>query len=138
MHEESQMPTVVLDIGKSDPGDPHRTRTPNFIAVEWAWLTMAYTIRLPLQLDGVNDMEGRQFDFWFERLKEAADSGKGTRVTVYLDYAATSPGLSVAQKSYTGILCTTGNMKPRLCPGNSSLFEFDLCEVTTADVSSDR
>ena len=129
MPEETQtMPTVVLDIGEGDPGDPHRTRTPNFICVEWSWRTMAYTIRLPLQLDGVNDMEGRRFDFWFERLREAA-GGKATKVTVIL----AKPG---TVKHYTGILCKTGGMAPRLCPGNSRLFEFDLCEVTVAETET--
>ena len=118
--------TVVLDIGKSDPGDPRRTRTPNFICVEWAWRTMAYTVRLPLQLDGVNDMEGRRFDFWFEKLKDAAVGGKYTKVTVILARQGTV-------KHYTGTLCKTGGMAPRLCSGNTSLFEFDLCEVTVAE-----
>ena len=133
------MPTVVLAIDKSDPMDPHRERTPNFICVEWSWRTMAYTIRLPLQLDGVNDMEGRNFDFWFERLKEAAASGKDARVTVFANWSR-SPGIGLpnvrTQKSYTGILCKTGDMAPRLTSGNSSLFEFDLCEVRVAETIS--
>ena len=134
MNEEAQtMPTVVLEIdNKSDP-DQRRVRTPNFISVEWAWRTMAYTIRLPLQLDGVDDMEGRRFDFWFEWLQAAAASGKGTKVVVALNRNDANAG---RQKSYSGILGKTGNMKPRLCSGNSSLFEFDLYEVTVAETIS--
>ena len=125
-------PVVVLDVGEAGALDPHSTRTPNFFCVEWSWRTMAYTFRIPLQLDGVNDMQGRKFDFWFEWLKEAAASGKAARVTV----SVRPSGSPYHQKGYTGVLCKTGNMAPRLCADNSSLFEFDLCEVVAAETMS--
>ena len=65
---------------------------------------MAYTIRLPLQLDGVNDMEGRRFDYWFEWLKQAAASGSDTKVTVALTRKSSAPAIGLAnpktQRSY--------------------------------------
>ena len=98
-------------------------RDVEFLAVEWSQRTQTYLIRLELKLDGRDDMNKRNFDYWFEWLKEADDQ----QITI-----AFGVGIGLYTERYDGRLCKTGDLAPKVCPDNPNLFEFSICEVETA------
>ena len=93
--------------------------------------------RFPLTEEGRDDLQDRHFDWWFEKLKEAAaadgedPTSPATHVVVHV---VTRSGYDVTQVDYAGHLVRGDGKEPRLCSENHTLFEFHLERVEVAEV----
>ena len=112
------------------------TRTPKYTCISklpyGTWM-----FRFALMEEGRDDLKGRHFDWWFEKLKEiaAADGEDSTRpATRVLLHVVTRSGYDVTQVNYAGHLVRGDDKGPRLCSENHSLFEFQLDRVEVTEV----
>lgn len=84
-----------------------------------------WSFRFQLMKDGRDDLKGRNFDWWFEKLKEAAEHG-ATRVVIQVQDRHEGERRST---TYSGHLISGEDKGPRVHPDNHYLFEFHLDRV---------
>ena len=122
---------ATLVIGAADPGDHGHSRELHYLSVDSKPVN-TYTFRLHLRKEGHDDSSGKDFDWWFERLREAADQCKeqgGPAPEVEFTEHSCVDGIYY-QTAWNGLLGKDGDSSPRIHRTNSALFEFDLQVAT--------
>ena len=121
---------ATLVVGAADPAElVHREL--HFLSVDSKPLN-TYTFRLDLLKEGHDDSSGRDFDWWFERLQEAADQYKekgGPPPEVEFIEHSCVDGI-YHQTAWKGLLGKDGDSSRRIHRTNPNLFEFDLKVAT--------
>ena len=119
---------VFFRIGDDPSND--RPRSPDFMSVDRMPLN-TFRFRFKVKTEGHDDSTGRDFDWWFKALTEAAEEarrngGPGPTVTVFEDVH--DNGI-YHQNMWTGMLAKENVDSPRRC-NNPGLFQFDLKVAT--------